>query len=198
MVGFLGSLESYDDERRSVRQLAHRLNRRPGIHAETFANRNRGTARRFVERALDQNRDGKLDAAERGQARVMIYGQSLGGAATVWLARDLARRQIPVLLTVQVDSFGPRDDRIPANVRAAANFYQREPLTLWGESEIRAEDPARTRILGNFRRRYPLWLPYPPMPALRRLGGGHARMEADPAAWAEVEALITAAALLQP
>ena len=195
VLGFLGSLESYHDERRSVRKLAHRLNERPGVHAETFANRNRKTARRFVERALDQNRDGKLDSAERNSARVVIYGQSLGGAATVRLARDLAKRRIPVLLTVQVDSVGLRDAEIPANVRAAANFYQHERFTIRGEEEIHAADPARTRIVGNFRHHYPLLAPYPPMESkIRALGGGHARMEADPLVWLEVETLITAAA----
>lgn len=199
VVGFLGAVENYNDAKRNVRQLALRLNHRLGMHAETFANRNRRTARRFIERALDQNRDGRLDDAERGRARIVIYGQSLGGAATVRLARDLAKRRIPVLLTVQVDSVGVRDAEIPANVRAAANFYQHEPFTLWGEDEIHAADPARTKILGNFRHRYPVWLPYPAMESkIRALGGGHARMEADPVVWAEVEGLITAAALLQP
>ena len=46
VVGFLGSVEPYDDEKRNVRKLAHRLNHRLGMHAETFANRNR----RFLPR----------------------------------------------------------------------------------------------------------------------------------------------------
>ena len=57
---------------------------------------------------------------------------------------------------------------------------------------IRAADPSRTRILGNFQYRYwfkeidtsdATW-------ARKTLGGAHARMELDPEVWAHVEQLI--------
>ena len=72
------------------------------------------------------------------------------------------------------------------------NYYQRELLTLHGRAEIKAADPRATRIIGNFRQRYPLFAPGPisESPIRRWLGGGHARMEADPRLWAEIEKLI--------
>jgi hypothetical protein len=61
-----------------------------------------------------------------------------------------------VLLTIQVDSvskMGEDDSLIPANVQQAANFYQTNGY-LHGRPEIRAADPARTKILGNIRLDY--------------------------------------------
>ena len=116
----------------------------------------------------------------------------MGGGATVKLASYLRSKGIPVLLTVQVDSFGAHDEVIPDNVRAAANFYQTHLFTIRGEDKIRAADPNRTRILGNFEYEYPLWMvhTWPESWPRRIFGGAHARMEADPVLWARVEALI--------
>jgi hypothetical protein len=77
-------------------------------------------------------------------------------------------------------------------VRRAVNFYQKELLTFRGEDSIQAVDPARTKILGNFRFRYPLLglYPAPELSWRRVLGGGHARMEADPLLWAQIQALL--------
>lgn len=192
-VGFLGGWERADDEHRSVRQVCLRLRSTVAADAETFGNHDRGRALRYIREHLDQDRDGKLNEAEKNGAVVILYGQSMGGGAVVKTARTLKKWGVPVRLTVQVDSFGLRDSRIPANVRNAANFYQHEWLTIQGETEIRPEDPARTRIVANERMHYPFYLPTlkrPESRVRRWLGGGHARMEADPVVWAQVELLI--------
>jgi pimeloyl-ACP methyl ester carboxylesterase len=195
VLGFLGAWERWDDSNRSVRKLALSL-RGKGFAAESFGNHNLRTARKLVLQSLDRNRDKKVDPAEAAGARVILYGQSMGGAAAVKLARDLHKRGIPVLLTVQVDSWGLRDAVIPPNVRNAANYYQAELLSVRGENAIRAADPAKTRILGNFEKHYPLWLPNVTSEswARRTLGGAHAKMESDPVLWAEIETLILATA----
>jgi pimeloyl-ACP methyl ester carboxylesterase len=177
VIGFLGGFERWNDEHRGVRHVALDIRARnlPGVYAETFGNHNRRAAMRLLRRSPD--------------ARVILYGQSWGGAAVVKAARELEGWGVPVLLTIQVDSVGVDDAVIPGNVRAALNLYQHDPFTIQGRSEIRAADPSRTRILGNFRYTYPLpaeegsW-------ARRKLGGSHARMELDPAVWARVEELI--------
>ena len=180
-IGFLGALERADDPHRSVRKLTLRL-REKGWRAESYSHRDLRKAKRAVMRALAESED----------KRVVIFGQSMGGGATVKLARYLEAKHVPVLLTVQVDSFGLHDSRIPGNVRAAANFYQREWFTIWGEGKISAADPTRTRILGNFEYEYPLTRveTWPESWPRRVFGGGHARMEADPRLWARIEALI--------
>ncbi len=182
VIGFLGGFEKWNDDNRSVRKVVLNLRTLPGVHAESMSNHNLSTAVKFIAHA----------AAEH--PRVVIFGQSLGGNATVELARILRQKHIPVLLTAQVDSVGMRDGVIPDNVRAAVNYYQHNPLTIWGRSEIRAADPFFTRIIGNYERQYAMfdssyegtgtsW-------ARRHLGGGHARMEADTALWTEVERFI--------
>ena len=190
-IGFLGALERWDDPNRSVRKLTLHL-RQQGWQAESFSHRNLATAKKAVIQALDRNQNHRIDPDEAASAHIVIYGQSMGGAATVKLANYLKSRGVPVLLTVQVDSFGAHDSRIPPNVHAAANFYQKHWFTIRGEDHIRAADPKRTRILGNFEYEYPWWHvhTWPESWPRRIFGGAHARMEADPVLWSRVETLI--------
>lgn len=195
VIGFLGGLERWNDEHRGIRKLTLRLRETKGLHAESVANRRFRTAEKLIRRSLDTNRDGKLDQQEKAQARIVLYGQSLGGNAVVKMARKLNGWGVPVLLTAQIDSVGLRDGVIPPNVRAAVNYYQHEHLTVRGQTEIRAADTSKTHVLGNFRMRYPLLLPFPTPDEWHRkiFGGAHARMEADPLLWAQIEILIRAA-----
>ncbi len=193
VVGFLGGFEHWNDPQRGVRKVALDLRslHLRNVFAETAGNHRRGTALKLIRRAIDTNGNGRIDPEEAAAARIILYGQSWGGAAVIRTAHDLERWGVPVLLTVQVDSVGLRDGIIPANVRAAANFYQHDWLTIRGESEIRAADPARTRILGNYQFTY-LFQPIDPSAswARRTFGGSHAKMELDPAVWTQVESLI--------
>ena len=195
VIGFLGGYERWDDPHRSIRQLVLHLRHWPGVYAESVSNHHRRVALAFIEKALDANHDGRLDSEECAQARIVLVGQSWGGAAAIATARDLARLGVPVLLTVQVDSVGVHDKVIPRNVRAAVNFYQHDPFTIQGAQEIRAEDPSHTRIIGNFRRWYPLGSVDESNASWPRktFGGSHARMELDPEVWNEVEQYIAGA-----
>lgn len=195
ILGFTGGLDRADDPERGVRRLALAMRAMglPGVYAETFEHYRHREARRRVVAALDANGNRRVDSEERERVKIILYGQSLGGGEVVRLARELGKNGVAVELTVQVDSVSlGRDGRIPPNVRQAVNFYQKERLTFRGEDYIQAEDPQRTKILGNFRFRYPLlgWNPAPELSWRRVLGGGHARMEADPLLWAQIQALI--------
>jgi pimeloyl-ACP methyl ester carboxylesterase len=193
VVGFLGGFDRWDDNHRSVRQLALKLGMMPGVYTASVSNHRRRVALDLILKAFDTERNHRLDPEERASARIVLYGQSWGGAAALETARDLERLEIPVLLTVQVDSVGFNDAVVPENVQAAVNFYQHDPLTIQGRREIRAADPAKTRILGNFGFSYlahsvdesnASWL-------RRTFGGGHAKMELDPDVWSRVEQYIT-------
>ena len=81
------------------------------IRVETVENKKRNLALELIRRAFDRNHDGQLDAQERANVRLIIYGQSFGGAAVVKLARELERMGAPVLLTVQVDKDAATDPR---------------------------------------------------------------------------------------
>ena len=182
VIGFLGGFEPWNDPHRGVRKLVLKLRDEPGIYAASVGNHHRKVALRYIQRAVH----------DRRAARIILFGQSWGGAAVVSIARDLERLGIPVLLTVQVDSVGTHDAVIPANVAAAVNFYQHDPFTIQGRREIRAADPSRTTILGNFGATY-LFSPNDSADASwarRKLGGSHAKMELDPETWARVESYI--------
>lgn len=196
VIGFLGGFVRRDDLIHSTVQLAARLREEfpRGVSVATFANRQGIEAHREVLQLLDTDRDGTLSAEEKRNARVIIYGHSWGASQTVTLARQLQNEGIPVLLTVQVDSVnkhGQDDSLIPANVKQAANFYQPDGL-IHGRSEIRAADPARTQILGNFRFKYAAGSTQcDEYPWLSRLFmRSHIAIECDPKVWGRIEDLI--------
>jgi hypothetical protein len=198
IVGFMGGRESWDNEKRGVRKLALKLRAMglPGVHVETVENKKRRLAVELIHKAFDRDRDGRLDERERSSVRLIVYGQSFGGAAVVKLARQLKGMGLPVLLTVQVDSVGRGDKVIPQNVRRAANLFQRDGLIIKGEREIRAEDPGRTAIVGNFRFEYDgKEVDLSEVSWLKRLfQAAHTKMDHDPEVWALVEKLVLDAA----
>lgn len=194
VIGFLGGRQRWDETSRGVRQLATRLDDMsiPQLEIETFQNRRRDLAMEFIKNALDRNEDNFIDVQERASARLILYGQSLGGSAVVKLSRDLEKLDIPVLLTVQVDSVGWSDHSIPANVFRAANLFQRNDWIFKGEDKIFAEDPLATSITANIEFDYSMKeVDMSAMPWQRRLfSTPHSKMDADPEVWSIVEKLI--------
>jgi len=196
VIGFVGGFIKHDNLVHSEVQLAARLRKAYpiGVDVATFESYNGERARKKVLSLLDTNHDGTLTAEEKQHGRIIIYGHSWGGSDAISLARELEKDGIPVLLTIQVDSVSKmhQDDAvIPANVAQAANFYQPDGF-LHGQSEIRAADPARTRIIGNFRFDYKA-KPYDcaKYPWYDRLfGKSHTQIECDPAVWKQAESLI--------
>jgi hypothetical protein len=194
VIGFVGGFVAHDDGVHGEVQLAKRLHDTAGVEMRMFENRRGADAHREVLRLLDSNKDGTLSPEEKESARIAIYGHSWGASETVTLARALAREQIPVLLTIQVDSvrkLGEDDEWIPSNVMQAVNFYQSDGL-LHGRPLIRATDATRTQILGNYRIDYkakPVSCPGYPWFA-RVFMKPHIEIESDPAVWQQVETLI--------
>jgi pimeloyl-ACP methyl ester carboxylesterase len=197
VIGFVGGFVSPNDPVHREVELANRLRREypSGVYVQVFDNRHAEEAYKKIVELLDTRHTGKLTDDEKKNARIVIYGHSWGGSAAIRLARQLGAADIPVLLTVQVDSvakFHEDDSIIPSNVEEAANFYQ--PYgRLHGRAEIRAADPSRTRIMGNYRfdyktkpvncyGDYPWWDRY--------LTKAHTEIECDPQVWNQVESLI--------
>lgn len=196
VIGFVGGFVKHDDSFYPAVQLAAQLGREysSNVYVQVFENRRGEEARRLILKLLDADRNGVLAAAEKRNARIVLYGQSWGGSQAVTLARDLGREGIPVLLTVQVDSvrkMGQDDVTIPANVAQAINFYQPHGW-IHGLQQIVAADSARTRILGNFEFDYTKepyrcsrysWFD-------RAFAKSHLEIECDPKVWTRIEALI--------
>ena len=196
VVGFMGGVVKPEDPIRSEVKLAHHLRAEypSGVFVATFENRHREKALHVILTQLGADSSGLLSEKEKRQARIILYGHSWGGSAMVELARELDRRGIPVLLTVQVDSvkrFGADDGVIPPNVARAANFYQPNGV-IRGRMEIHAAEPTKTQILGNFRfdyKEHPIHCPEYPWYD-RTFAKTHTEIDCDPAVWSRVEALI--------
>lgn len=196
VVGFVGGFVSRDNPRHGVVQLAHRIRETlpTGSYVNVFENRHRKRAYSAILHLLDTDHDGSLSPQEKSRAHIVLFGQSWGAAAAVALARDLRRQEIPVLLTVQVDSVAKlwqNDSIIPANVDEAVNFYQPHGL-LRGRRHIVAADPNRTEILGNYLvdyRKHPVqcstasWFD-------RVLTPSHMQSECDPHLWSQIETIV--------
>jgi hypothetical protein len=196
IIGFCGGFVKHTNMAHGEVEFATHLRQEypAGVDVEIFENHQADRAYRHILQRVDRNHDGSLSKTEKQEARIILYGHSWGGSETVAMARRLQRAGIPVLLTIQVDSvekYGEHDGTIPANVLEAVNFYQQDGL-LHGRSEIRAADPAATRILGNFRfqykhseissRRYSWYA--------RLLTKPHIEIESDPRVWKRVDSLI--------
>jgi len=196
IIGFVGGFVRRDDMNHPEVQFAEYLRQAyPSVvHAEVFANHDGKQALRRVLQLLDTNGDGVLAPIEKEQASIIIYGHSWGASQAITLARDLGRLDIPVLLTIQVDSVhkpGHEDAVIPPNVRSAVNFYQTKGV-IHGRPHVRASDPLRTTIIGNVQmtygdRRincdnYP-WI-------ARHLNKPHHEIENDPMVWEQIASMI--------
>jgi hypothetical protein len=158
VIGFVGGFVQAGDLKHPEVQFASYLrNRYPSdVHAEVFSNHDGRKAFHYALSLLDTDHDGTLSAAEKDQAKIIIYGHSWGASETVSLARDLGRIGIPVLLTIQVDTIakpGQNGSTISPNVAKAVNFYQPRGI-LHGRTEILAAAPVRTKIIGNIRMTY--------------------------------------------
>jgi hypothetical protein len=202
VVGFVGGFVHSDDLRHSEVQVTRQIQAAYGdrVRVLIYENRRSAEARKMIINWLTKQGESQASDHERysGQdsqsPHIILFGHSWGASAVVSLARGLQRDGIPVSLTIQVDSItknGEDDSLIPANVVEAVNFYQTRGI-LHGRSKIRAVDPSRTKILGNYRftyarepaecRAYP-WYD-------RLLFKGHTAIECDPRVWSQVEELI--------
>lgn len=201
VIGFVGGFIAHDAAAHGGVELADRLRSEypSGVHVEVFENRRGDDAYRRILNLLDADHDQSLSRDEKRSARIILYGHSWGACEAVHVARRLQRDGIPVLLTIQVDSVrkpGEDDSVIPANVVEAANFYQPTGV-VHGRTEVRAADPSRTRIIGNFKfdytqhpvgcvdNHYPWYA--------RAFEKPHVEIECDPAISDKMDALIRSA-----
>jgi len=93
---------------------------------------------------------GPLTPEELQQSpKVILVGHSMGGWAMMSVARELRSRDIPVELTIQVDSVGITDYTIPRNVKSAAIFHANDVLMFMTTKHIQREDPNYTKLIAD-------------------------------------------------
>jgi hypothetical protein len=196
VIGFMGGKVAHDDATRNELIISNRLRTAypRGVYFEVFENRRLEDAHQKILQLLGASPAHALSPEEKRNARIILYGHSWGASAVITVANELQQDGIPVLLTIQVDSIeknGQDDSVIPSNVARAINFYQPDGI-LHGRQEIRAADPGRTQILGNFRFTYKEapqeCRPYPWFERL--LIKTHIAIECDPVLWKRIEGLI--------
>jgi hypothetical protein len=196
VLGIVGGWERWDAPQRGIRRTALELRARqlPGVWVETVENHKLFLGEELVRRAFDFDKSGRLDAAETEAAQIIVYGQSLGGRATLRFCRWLREQGIRVRLAVVIDSWGRDPYTVPPNVAVAANLYQHDFGAVRGATKILAEDP-QTRILGNWRYSYSgreVSMPGEPW-THRWFMGSHLKMEYDPEPWGRVLNLLISA-----
>jgi hypothetical protein len=196
VIGFLGGFARNGDTKHPEVWFGAYLREHysSAIEVSVISNHEWREAKRDVLRLLDADHDGVLTAAERGQAKIIVFGHSWGASEVSTFARDLGQLGIPVLLTIQIDIVskpGQNPILMPPNVEAAINFFQSEG-PLHGRTQVVAEDPRRTAILGNFHmtyeghrvdcRNYP-WL-------ARTFNKPHHEIENDARVWNQIAVVI--------
>jgi hypothetical protein len=199
VIGVVGGWERWDNPVRCIRRTAIAIKRQhlPGVHVETVENHKLELAAELVRRAFDFDHDGSLSKEEASRARTVVYGQSLGGRAAVWLCRSLDEMGVPVRLLIVVDAYGKDSYVVPDNVRAASNYFQRDHFFLKGAPEISAADAAHTRILENTQIRFKGRNDAQAVEhsfVHRQVLDEHARMEYVPELWSKIERLLISAA----
>jgi hypothetical protein len=155
VVGFVGGFVHADDVRHSEVQLARTLQDKFGdqVKVEIFKNRDAVQAHEAI---VEWWNSYMLPQSSTPAAGIILFGHSWGASTVVYVARELEREGIPVVLTIQVDSVrknGEDDSLILGNVMEGVNFYQTKGL-IHGRTAITAADPTRTTILGNFEFKY--------------------------------------------
>ena len=150
-AGFVGALETSNHKGSGVVQIRDTLQGAdyPDVCAASFIPISWTSGRDWILTHFPAH-PGPLTAEEAANSpRVILVGHSTGGWAMLSVARALRARNIPVELTVQIDSVGVTDSTIPKNVKYSAIFHAWDALVFMTTKNIRLEDPNHTTIVAN-------------------------------------------------
>ena len=152
-LGFVGALEPANNKYSGVVQIRKTLQGRDysDVCAKSFSPYVWTEGRDWLMEHFPSH-PGALTTQELQQApKVILVGHSMGGWAIMSVARELRSHDIPVELTVQVDSVGFTDYVIPRNVKSAAIFHANDVLMFITTKHIRLEDPNHTKIVADIK-----------------------------------------------
>jgi pimeloyl-ACP methyl ester carboxylesterase len=150
-LGFVGALEPSQNKHSGVVQIGATLrgDEYPDVCARSFSPYVWTDGRDWLLKHFPAH-SGAVSADELQHCpKVILVGHSMGGWAMMSVARELRDRNIPVELTIQVDSVGVTDYTVPRNVKAGAIFHARDVLIFMTTKNLRLEDPNHTKILAN-------------------------------------------------
>jgi pimeloyl-ACP methyl ester carboxylesterase len=150
-LGFVGGLEPPNNKSSGVVQLRDTLqdNGYPDVCAKSFSPYVWPVALSWLMKHFPSQRAPLTPEQLQESPKVILVGHSLGGWAALAVARELRGRNIPVELTIQVDSVGIADHIVPRNVKSAAIFHANDVLMMLTTKHLRVEDPSHTKILAD-------------------------------------------------
>ncbi len=150
-AGFVGALETPGRKGSGIVQIRDTL-RGPGyseVCAESFIPIDWNSGLNWILKRFPSH-PGPVTPEELAMApSVILVGHSTGGWAMLAVARDLRDKNIPVELTIQIDSVGFTDYTVPRNVKSGAIFHARDILMFMTTKNLRLEDPAHTKLVAN-------------------------------------------------
>ncbi len=152
-LGFVGALETSGNKRSGVVQIRDILQTKEysDVCAKSFSPYSWTDGRDWLLHYFPSH-GGPLTPEELQQApKVILVGHSMGGWAMLSVARDLRSREIPVELTIQIDSVGITDHTIPRNVKSAAIFHANDVLIFMTTKSVKCEDPNYTKMVADIR-----------------------------------------------
>lgn len=150
-AGFVGALETSNHKGSGVVQIRDTLRGPdyPDVCANSFIPISWTSGRDWILTHYPA-RSGVLTPTELETApRIILVGHSTGGWAMLSVARELRDKNIPVELTVQIDSVGFNDSTIPRNVSTGAIFHAWDALALMTTKHLRLEDPLHTKLIAD-------------------------------------------------
>lgn len=150
-VGFVGAMETSDHKSSGIVQIRDTLSgpAYQDVCAKSFLPYNPSAGYEWILSHFASH-SGPLTADElRHGPRIILVGHSTGGWAMLSVARDLRDKEIPVELTIQVDSVGIDDVTVPSNVKEGAIFHAHDPLMFMTTKRLKVEDSSKTTIVAN-------------------------------------------------
>jgi hypothetical protein len=150
-AGFVGALELPNNKSSGVVQIRDTLlgPAYPDVCAASFSPYTWTSGLEWLLKHFPSH-SGILTKEELAAApKVILVGHSMGGWSALSVARQLRDKNIPVELSIQVDSVGVTDYTLPRNVHYAAIFHANDVLMFMTTKKIRFEDPAQTKLLAN-------------------------------------------------
>jgi pimeloyl-ACP methyl ester carboxylesterase len=150
-AGFVGAFEPAGHKNNGVVQIRNLLSG-PGyadVCAASFIPGSWPSGRDWILTHFASH-PGPLTAAEAANCpRVILVGHSMGGWAVLNVARALRAKNIPVELTIQIDSVGITDHTVPSNVRYSAIFHAWDALAFMTTKNVKLEDPKYTTTIAD-------------------------------------------------
>jgi hypothetical protein len=152
-LGFVGALEPGDNKYSGVVRIRKTLQGKdfPDVCAKSFSPYVWTEGRDWLMTHFPSHAGALTPAELEHSPKVILVGHSMGGWAMVSVARELRDRNIPVELTIQMDSVGITDITIPRNVKSVAIFHANDVLMFMTTKHVHLEDPAQTKVVADIK-----------------------------------------------